>query len=160
MAKEMKVLLNGKLYCIMSNQQAMSQLLSLVGKGIRMVKPMYFKRGFAGLRDVFTHIKNIRRWNAQDRIAETHAIDYWRESLEFDGNSPVPFEIELFFRSDFQKRHIAVDTISREIQSLGGRIIQECVISDIFYHGMLVELPRIAIEELVNNYEEIEFVKG
>ena len=29
MAKEMKVFLNGKLYCIMSNQQAMSQLLSL-----------------------------------------------------------------------------------------------------------------------------------
>lgn len=52
-----------------------------------------------------------------------------------------------------------MDTISREIQSLGGRIIQECVISDIFYHGMLVELPRIAIEELVNNYEEIELSK-
>lgn len=151
-------LLNGKLYCIMSNQQAMSQLLSLWQR-YQDGETDVFKRGFAGLRDVFTHIKNIRRWNAQDRIAETHAIDYWRESLEFDGNSPVPFEIELFFRSDFQKRHIAVDTISREIQSLGGRIIQECVISDIFYHGMLVELPRIAIEELVNNYEEIELSK-
>lgn len=129
-------LLNGKLYCIMSNQQAMSQLLSLWQR-YQDGETDVFKRGFAGLRDVFTHIKNIRRWNAQDRIAETHAIDYWRESLEFDGNSPVPFEIELFFRSDFQKRHIAVDTISREIQSLGGRIIQECVISDIFYHGMI-----------------------
>ena len=103
----------------MSNQQAMSQLLSLWQR-YQDGETDVFKRGFAGLRDVFTHIKNIRRWNAQDRIAETHAIDYWRESLEFDGNSPVPFEIELFFRSDFQKRHIAVDTISREIQSLGG----------------------------------------
>ena len=135
-------LLNGKLYCIMSNQQAMSQLLSLWQR-YQDGETDVFKRGFAGLRDVFTHIKNIRRWNAQDRIAETHAIDYWRESLEFDGNSPVPFEIELFFRSDFQKRHIAVDTISREIQSLGGRIIQEYIVFS-FESGCDTSEPQVS----------------
>ena len=85
----------------MSNQQAMSQLLSLWQR-YQDGETDVFKRG---LQDFVMSLpyKNIRRWNAQDRIAETHAIDYWRESLEFDGNSPVPFEIELFFRSDFQK---------------------------------------------------------
>ena len=43
-----------------------------------------------------------------------------------------------------------------EIQSLGGHVIQECVISEIFYHGLLVELPKASIEGLVNRYEEIE----
>lgn len=147
--------LNGKLYCVMSNQQAMSQLLSLWQRH-QNGETDVFKRGFAGLRDVFTHIKDIRKWDARDRIAETHAAEYWRESLEFDGDSPVPFEIELFFRSNTTKRNNATETIRCEIQSLGGRVIQECVISEIFYHGMLVELPRVSIEGLVNRYEEIE----
>lgn len=149
------VSLNGKLYCVMSNQQAMSQLLSLWQRH-KNGETDVFKHGFAGLRDVFTNIKDIRKWDAKDRIAETHAMDYWRESLEFDGDSPVPFEIELFFRSDAAKRSNAAETIRREIQSLEGRVIQECVISEIFYHGMLVELPRTGIEGLVNRYEEIE----
>lgn len=147
--------LNGKLYCVMSNQQAMAQLLSLWQRHQNGESDV-FKRGFAGLRDIFTHIKDIRKWDARDRITETHALDYWRESLEFDGDSPVPFEIELFFRSDETKRRNAVEAIRHEIQSLGGRIIQECVIGEIFYHGMLVELPRVSIEGLVNRYEEIE----
>ena len=147
--------LNGKLYCIMSNQQAMSQLLSLWQRH-KDGEPDVFKQGFTGLRDVFTNIKEIRKWDAKDRTAETHAVDYWRESLELDGDSPVPFEIELFFRSDATKRNNATKTIRQEIQSLSGRVIQECVIDEIFYHGMLVELPRIAIEGLVNRYEEIE----
>ena len=147
--------LNGKLYCVMSNQQAMSQLLSLWQRH-KNGETDVFKRGFAGLRDVFTNIKEIRKWDAKDRIAETHAVDYWRELLEFDGDSPVPFEIELFFRGDVTKRNNATETIRQEIQSLSGRVIQECVIGEIFYHGMLVELPRAAIEGLVNRYEEIE----
>lgn len=35
-------------------------------------------------------------------------------------------------------------------------MIQNCIISEIYYHGMLVELPRISIEGLVDRYEEIE----
>lgn len=147
--------LNGKLYCVMSNQQAMSQLLSL-WKRYKNGETNVFKRGFTGLRDVFTHIKDLRKWDARDRIEETHALEYWRESLELDGDSPVPFEIELFFRSNAEKRNNSAETIRREIQSIEGHIIQECVIDEIFYHGMLVELPRASIESLVNRYEEIE----
>ena len=147
--------LDGKLYCVMSNQQAMTQLLSLWQKH-KNGENNVFKRGLAGLRDVFTHIKNIRKWDASDRIAETHALDYWRESLEFKGDSPVPFEVELFYRNDAIKRNNAAETIRHEIQSLGGRVLQECVINEIFYHGMLVELPRSSIEDLVNRYEEIK----
>ena len=147
--------LSGKLYCIMSNQQAMSQLLSLWQRHLNGEEDV-FKRGFTGLRDVFIHIKEIRKWSAKDRISETHAVDYWRESLEIDGDNPIPFEIELFFRNDALKRSAASETIRRAIHSLDGRVIQECVINEIFYHAMLVELPRKSIESLVNQYEEIE----
>lgn len=146
--------LNGKLYCVMSNQQAISQLLSLWRRYLNGEQNV-FKRGFSGLRNVFTHIKNIRKWNACDRIAETYAIEYWRNSL-MEGEDPVKFEIELFFRKDEAKRKNSINIIDREIKALNGRIIKECIISEIFYHGLLVELPRTAIEDLVNNYEDIE----
>ena len=147
--------LGGKLYCIMSNQQAMEQLLSLWRRH-RDGEEDVFLRGFAGLRDVFTHIKSIRKWEAQDRIAETHVLEYWRSSLEIDGDIPVPFEIELFFRTDQQKRAVAALTIREAVQELGGRILQECVIEEISYHALLVELPRSSISDLVNQYESIE----
>ena len=109
----------------MSNQQAMSQLLSLWQR-YQNGETDVFKRGFAGLCDVFTQIKDLRKWDARDRIEETHALEYWRESLEFDGDSPVPFEIELFFRSDATKRSNSAESIHYEIQSLEGHVIQEC----------------------------------
>ena len=146
--------LNGKLYCIMSNQEAMTQLLSL-WRRYSNGEETVFKRNFSGLRDVFTNIKAIRRWNAQDRIEETHILKYWRENLAFDGTVPIPFEIELFYRDDKDKRINAKQAINYEIQQLGGHILQECILDEIAYHGILVELPRNAIENLVKNYENI-----
>lgn len=131
--------LSGKVYCIMSNQQAMGQLVSLWQR-YNDGEEDVFKRNFTGLRDVFTKIKTIRPWNAQDRISETQILDYWRESLEIDGDKPIPFEIELFFRNDSLKRITAKQTIAYKISELGGRVLQECVLNEIGYHGLLTEL--------------------
>jgi hypothetical protein len=150
--------LNGKLYCVMTNQQAMTQLLSLWQRH-QNGETEVFKHGFSGLRDIFVNIKNIRKWNAQDRISETFAIEYWEESLSIDGDSAVPFEIELFFRSDDVKRKIATQTITYEVNKLNGKVLQECIISGISYHALLVELPRNSIESLVNNYDSIELTQ-
>ena len=51
--------LSGKVYCVMSNQQAMLQLLSLWNR-YQNREENVFQRGFTGIKDVFTHIKNIR----------------------------------------------------------------------------------------------------
>lgn len=83
-------------------------------------------------------------------------MEYWRENLDLDGDSPVPFEIELFFRAKEEARRIASNTINQKINALGGRVLHECILSEIAYHAMLVELPRVAIENLVNQYEDIE----
>jgi hypothetical protein len=146
--------LSGKVYCIMSNQQAIEQLLSLWARHQRGETEV-FKRGFSGLRDVFVNIRDIRKWSAEDRISETFAVEYWRENLTVDGDNPIPFEIELFYRSDAAKRNVATRTIAYEIAQLGGRIIQECVIDGIAYHALLTELPRNAIEQLVLHYNDV-----
>lgn len=150
--------LGGKLYCVMSNQQAINQMLSLWQRYIDG-ETAVFQRGFAGIRNVFTNIKNIRKWNAQDRIAETYALEYWEESLSSDGTIPVPFEIEIFYRSEAEKRRMSVETITYEVKQLSGKVHQECIIEDISYHALLVDLPRNSIERLVNNYENINLAQ-
>ncbi len=150
--------LTGKLYCIMANQQAMNQMLSLWRRHTEGEVDV-FQRGFAGLRDVFTKIKNIRRWDAQDRISETYAMEYWKESLIVDGDAPVPFEIELFYRTELNMRKNAVRSISNEVKALGGKIHQECIIEPIAYHALLAVLPRESIEKLVSSYDSIGLAK-
>ncbi len=150
--------LSGKLYCVMSNQAAITQLLSLWQRYSRD-EHMSFDRGYSGLRDVFIHLKDIRLWNAIDRINETHSIEYWRERLQIDGENEVKFEIELFFRNSSDKRSNASNTIRRAISDLNGRVVDECIIDGICYHCILAALPRTQIENLVNNYEEVNIVK-
>lgn len=149
--------ISGKVYCIMSNQEAMEQMLSC-WKRFNDGESDVFARGYAGLKNIFLNIKGIRKWNAVDRIQETQVMEYWKESLEIDGNVSVPFEIELFHRLDEKKRIQAENVVTLEIERLGGRIINKCHIDAISYHALLVELPRNRIEELVNNYEQVQLV--
>lgn len=147
----------GKVYCIMSNQEAMEQMLSC-WKRFNDGESDVFARGYAGLRNIFVNIKGIRTWNAVDRIQETQVMEYWKESLEIDGNTVVPFEVELFHRKDEKKRSQAETEVISEIQRLGGSIINKCHVAEISYHALLVNLPRNRIEELVNDYEQVNLV--
>lgn len=149
--------ISGKVYCIMSNQEAMEQMLSC-WRRFNDGESDVFAHGYAGLRDVFVNIKEVRTWTPEDRIQETQIIEYWRESLEIDGNTVVPFEIELFYRNDKEKRVIAERAVVAEVEGLGGHILKKCHISEIAYHALLVELPRNRIEELVENYEQVQLV--
>lgn len=149
--------ISGKVYCIMSNQEAMEQMLSC-WRRFNDGESDVFARGYTGLRDIFVNIKNIRTWTSEDRIQETQVIEYWRESLEIDGNTAVPFEVELFYRQDEQKRNLAEKIVTLEIENLSGRILGRCHIGEIFYHALLVELPRNRIEELLDRYEQVKLV--
>jgi hypothetical protein len=82
-------------------------------------------------------------------------VEYWKESLEIDGDQSVPFEIELFYRKDIEKQRLAIAAIEKAVSNLNGHIIKPCLISEIQYHSLLVEMPRAAVESLVSNYESI-----
>lgn len=150
--------LTGKVYCVMSNKQAIDQLVSLWQR-YKKDENMKFDTGYTGFRDVFRQLKDIRPWSAKDRIEETHIIEYWKEYLEFNGDDYVNFEIELFFRKNLTQRAIASNTIKQAIESLDGRVYDECIIDGIYYHCILASLPRKYIQVLVNNYEDVELTK-
>lgn len=59
----------GHLYLVMTNQQALQEMLSL-WKRYQANPSMKFARGLTKFRTVFQNLRNIRRWNVQDRLIE------------------------------------------------------------------------------------------
>lgn len=142
--------LNGRLYLVMTNQRALDEMLSL-WRRFQADPNMQFERGLTKFRDMFLHLKSIRRWDVQDRLLETGVIDIWREDLEDDGDRVIPFEAELWFRGSDELRAISANQVTNLVEQAGGRILNQSVIDGIAYHGLLAELPANAIRAIVEN---------
>jgi hypothetical protein len=142
--------LNGRLYLVMTNQRALDEMLSL-WRRYQADPDMQFERGLTKFRDVFLHLKSIRRWEVQDRLLETGVIDIWQEGLEYDGQRVIPFEAELWFRGSNELRAVSASQVANLVQQAGGRILNQSVIEGIAYHGLLAELPAHAIRDIVEN---------
>ena len=142
--------LSGRLYLVMTNQQALEQMLSL-WRRYQENPTTKFEHGLAKFRDVFLHLKSIRRWDIQDRLHETGIIDIWREELEYDTGRVITFEAELWFRGGDEFRATSASHVTNLVQQAGGRILSQSVIEDIAYHGLLAELPTHAIRSIVES---------
>lgn len=142
--------LNGRLYLVMTNQRALDEMLSL-WRRYQADPVMQFERGLTKFRDVFLHLKSIRRWDVQDRLLETGLIEIWQEDLEYDGERVIPFEAELWFRGSTELRTASANQVAELVQQAGGRILSQCVIEGIVYHGLLAELPANAIRAIIEN---------
>lgn len=142
--------LSGRLYLVMTNQRALDEMLSL-WRRYQANQGMQFERGLTKFRDVFLHLKSIRRWDVQDRLLETGLIEIWREDLEYDGDRVIPFEAELWFRGSAESRQSRAGQVTGLVQQLGGRILSQSIIEGIAYHGLLAELPANAIRSIVKN---------
>ncbi|CAK0764107.1 Peptidase S8/S53 domain-containing protein [Gammaproteobacteria bacterium] len=142
--------LNGRLYLVMTNQRALDEMLSL-WRRYQADPTIQFKRGLTKFRDIFLHLKSIRRWDIQDRLLETGVIDIWQEDLKYYGDRVIRFEAELWFRGSDALRTTSVQHITELVLQAGGRIVSQSVIEGIAYHGLLAELPAHAIRAIVEN---------
>lgn len=80
--------LTGHLYLVMTNHQAIKEMLSL-WRRYQDDPGMKFERGFTKFRDVFHCLKNIRPWGVQDRLLETGILSAWKEDLSYYGDRVV-----------------------------------------------------------------------
>lgn len=149
--------LNGRLYLVMTNQRALDEMLSL-WRRYQADPNMQFERGLARFRDVFLHLKSIRRWDVHDRLLDTGVIDIWQEELEHDSERLILFEAELWFRCNNELREASQSHVANLVQKAGGRILNQSVIEGIAYHGLLAELPAYAIRAIIES-PETELVK-
>ena len=137
-----------RVYCIMSDKAALGQLVSLWERYCDDAG-YAFPYGLTSLRDLFCLLRDVRVWGPNDRFENTGIMESWRETIEVKGQSPSRFEAELFYRSDSNKRSAASASVQEAVEVMHGRVINECIIEDIRYHGMLLELPTNQIESLL-----------
>lgn len=143
--------LKGQLFLIMTDQRALQELQNLFTKW-KQDDSISFPRNLAPLKQAFVHLHTIRPWNAEDRIRDTGIVEDWKDRIAH-GQNVVPFEVELWFRGIPNRQRQAETYLGNVVDSLGGEIVQQCVIPQIAYHGIL---GRIPIDELVALLSEME----
>jgi len=137
-------MLRGRVFLILSNHQALQQMLSLwhlwkAGQELPW--------GLVKWADLFSRLRNVRPWGVHDRLHETGVLDDWKERVEH-GAELIPCEIELWFRADHRRRRLAQERVAAIIQNLQGYILNEAVIGEIGYHALLAELPIASVRPL------------
>lgn len=144
--------LTTKLFCIMSDKAALSQMMSL-WKSFAEDENYVFPHGLTGFREVFKHLKDIHKWGIQERIEDTGLLSAWEEDLKDLDIKYVKAQIELFFRFNESKRKALEKGVSKLITGAGGRVVATSQIPEIGYHALLAELPRECAQSIIEKAE-------
>lgn len=148
--------LQGRIFIVFTNQQALQQLLALWE---RLKAGRELAVGLTKWRDVFDRLRDIRPWGVRDRLLETGVLKDWGERIAHNAEV-VPCEIELWFRRSPQARSVAQGRVSRLVTALEGQIVTTSLIEDIAYHALLARLPIPSIRNLVEGRgDDIELVQ-
>jgi hypothetical protein len=132
-AKDHEKKLPCRLYAIMSNQSAMGQLLSLWSAWVSNPTKRA-KSNFGPFKNVFQHLRDIRRWGPKDRIRETRIVEYLQEHLEYQ-KEPARLEIELWCRTGKAAQERSFQNLATLVHAAGGTCISQAVLPEIMYHG-------------------------
>ena len=149
--------LKGQLFLVMTDQRALRELHSLFEEWQKNPEKT-FPYGLTPLKKVFKCLHTIRPWDAEDRIRETGVLDDWQERLQY-GQEEVPFEAELWFRENSSRREQAESHLRTIIASMGGEVIQRCILPDIAYHAILGQLHRTQIHDIINQSNTFQDVR-
>ena len=136
-----------RFYLAMPDLQALRELLSLWerwGRG----EPL--GTGFAPFEHLFTQLRAIRPWGPQDRIPD-ETVAFWREESARNPGQPVRTEVEMWYRDNEGRRTTASRNLSALVGGAGGQMVHEAVISDIAYHGALIDIPAAEVQNLIEH---------
>ncbi|SFA83274.1 Subtilase family protein [Lentibacillus halodurans] len=136
--------LNGRLFLMMSDQQAMRELQSLWNK---YQNNENFEHGYGRWKLLFSQLKDLRLWDVQDRFYNTGLLEVLEEKISI-GQEIIKFEIELWFRNEKGKRYEASNSVKKLVTAAQGKVINESIIEDISYHALLVETPITLFDDL------------
>ena len=148
----------GRVYMVFTNQEAFRQLQRLWQL---FQSGTVFELGFTRWRDVFALLRDIRPWGVKDRLEETGVLTDWAERVQ-QGDDDVHCEIELWFRTNEQKRQAASQAVRARVQDLGGTVLNEAVVAGIHYHGLAVRIPIQAVQQVLNTQtrDQVQLVQS
>lgn len=134
--------LPGHIYFVLTNQTALAELHRLFKKWKENPETK-FPHGTAAFKTLFAHIGDIRLWNEKDRLREEGVFRDWDERAGY-GECRYPFDAELWFKRDPNKRKEAQTDFTRVVEQYHGKVVGHYVLPEISYHGVLGEVPSEA----------------
>jgi hypothetical protein len=138
------------LYVVMSNAQAVTELVRLFGLW-QADHTVTFPRGYAPLKQVFVLLRAVRRWGPEDRVRETGLLDQWREDVEVIGQQgSARVEIELWYRLSDSRRAAVQSEVEQVITHAGGRVIRSALLPAIEYHALLADIPYAQVARVLD----------
>lgn len=142
----------GTLYYAVPDRKALVQLVSLWK---RWESGESLGREWAGFKNLFANLKNLRPWGPEDRIT-TSSLERWTDELSTTNRKFLRVEFEFWFKNNSYTRHDEADQIKHKIEAIGGSVLHETEILDIQYHGLLANIPINEINAWINGeYTEL-----
>lgn len=148
--------LPSRLYLVSTNAKALNWLVTHF-KEFKENPDAKSKRGYGKFKEVFKQLRDVRFWDYQDRLDGSDFINVWLEN-NTDGN--IKFQIELWFRNSEKRRTEAQRKVTDLVEQSGGRVLNFCVIPEIKYHVMLVEVPGAEMLRIVEDSEVKNLTKS
>ncbi|MEW9267865.1 S8 family peptidase [Kineococcus endophyticus] len=113
--------------------------------------------GYAPLKRLFAHLKDVRAWGPQDRVRTTDVAAALAGMLP--GNHSI--EIELWYRGSEAARQRAQTEVITLIQQGGGQVISSAQVPEVGYHGLRCEVPLDVLQRLAGgDYNAVMAVKS
>lgn len=140
--------LEGRLYLLGSNQQALAEVISLWDR-YKADPSIKLELGLGKWKEVFKHLRDVRFWGVQDRIGQD-IREYWEDRLAI-GEGVIRFEVEAWCHSVPEKNLRTEQDLAKLVNDLGGRVLSKALILDIAYHGFLVEMPAAGVRSLLSD---------
>lgn len=145
----------GCLHAVCVNEQAKRNVL---GQWREWQQSGSVGRGYAALRTLFEHLRDVRAWGPQDRVRTTDVAAALAGMLP-DVEHTV--EIELWYRRSGAARQKAEREVSTLIAEAGGRVLSSAQVPEVGYHGMRCTVPLRLLQNLAaGDYDAISAIKS
>jgi hypothetical protein len=141
--------LSSRLYLVSTNSEALNWLVTHF-KEFANEPDAKAKRGYGKFKEVFQQLRDVRFWDYRDRLDGSDFMDKW---LQEDMEEDVKFQIELWFRNSEQRRTEAQLKVDTMVKEYAGKVLSVCVIPEIKYHALLVEMPMARMRGIIEDPE-------
>lgn len=143
------------LHALCLNQSALDNLLSL-WRTWKRNQPLPY--GYSPLRELFSHLKDVRPWGPQDRLK---MLDWDERFAGRITDKPHAIEIELWYHRSAQTRLASQREVTALVEHAGGQVHTSAVIEQIGYHGLKCTVPISVLRDLAEgNFGSVQVVRS
>ncbi|CAJ5149015.1 Uncharacterised protein [Burkholderia pseudomallei] len=140
--------IKGKLFLVGTNRQALDELVRLWTR-YQEDRSANLGDGLSAWKQLFAHLRDVRFWGPADRL-DASLRHIWEERLAHDAQT-IRFEVEAWCFQSATKNAQAAEEVRAVVREMNGTILSARLISDIAYHGFLVEMPAASVQLLLND---------